>query len=100
MRYHPIDPSLFIRNRRRLVNALSPGAVAVFNANDIMPTSADGIRSFVQNTDLFYLCGIDQEETRLVLCPDAQEEKHREILFLKETSPEIVTWEGHKLSKA
>jgi len=100
MKYHPIDPSLFIRNRRRLANALSPGAVAVFNANDVMPTSADGIRSFVQNTDLFYLCGIDQEETILLLCPQAEEQKHREILFLKETNPEIITWEGRKLTKA
>lgn len=99
MKYHPIDPSLFIRNRRRLADALAPGAVAVFNANDVMPTSADGIRSFVQNTDLFYLCGIDQEETILLLCPRAEEEKHREILFVRETNPEIVTWQGRQLTQ-
>jgi Xaa-Pro aminopeptidase len=99
MKYAPIDPSLFIRNRQRLSNRIQRGSVAVFNSNDIMPTSADGIRSFVQNTDLFYLTGIDQEESILVICPDAQNQKHREILFLRETNEKIATWEGPKHTK-
>ncbi len=99
MRYLPIKKELFIQNREKFVKHLKPYSVAVFNSNDIMPTSADGIMSFVQNTDIFYLSGIDQEETILVICPDAEEEKHREILFIKETNERIATWEGHKLTK-
>lgn len=99
MKYAPIKPDLFIRNRQRLVNRLNPGSLAVFNSNDIMPTSADGVRSFIQNTDIFFMSGIDQEESILVICPDARNEKHREILFLRETSEKIATWEGPKYTK-
>jgi Xaa-Pro aminopeptidase len=96
MRYAPIDPQLFIENRRRLAARLPPHSIAVFNSNDIMPTSADGVHPFVQQTDLFYLSGIDQEESTLVLFPDAPEEKHREVLFLRETNEQIALWEGRK----
>ena len=99
MKYLPIDPDLFVENRKRFVEQLKPNSIAVFNSNDIMPTSADGIHAFVQQTDLFYLSGIDQEETTLIIWPDAREEKHREILFLKETSEQIALWEGQKYSK-
>ena len=99
MKYQPIDPQLFIHNRKQFTQALKPGSIAVFVANDIMPTSADGILPFIQSTDLFYLCGIDQEETFLVIFPDAVEEKHREILFVKETSERIAIWEGRKLTR-
>ena len=85
MRYVPVDPSLFVENRRRLKARLKPDSVAVFHSSDVMPTSADGRHVFVQHSDMSYLCGIDQEETILVICPDAQEEKHREILFVRET---------------
>ncbi len=94
MRYRPIQSSLFAGNRTRLKNQLKPNSIAIFNSNDIMPTSADGIHSFVQNTDLFYLSGIDQEETVLLLYPDSKEKKHREVLFIKETSDEIAIWDG------
>jgi Xaa-Pro aminopeptidase len=99
MRHRLINPSLFINNRKRFVNNLKPGSVAVFNANDIMPTNADGTMRFRQNNDLFYLTGADQEETILVICPDYPDKKLREVLFLKETSEMIATWEGHKLTK-
>lgn len=99
MRYNPIDNQLFIENRKKIVRGLKQGSVAVFNANDTMPSNADGVLPFVQNTDLFYLTGIDQEETILLLCPDAREEKHKEILFLRETSEKIAIWEGHKHTK-
>jgi Xaa-Pro aminopeptidase len=99
MRYLRVDSSLFIQNRQKFAAALKPNAVAVFNSNDIMPTSADGVRSFIQNTDFFYLSGIDEEESILFLFPDAGEEKHKEILFIKETSEEIAVWEGPKYSK-
>lgn len=99
MRYLPIDKKLFVQNRKRFTKQLEKNAIAVFNSNDIMPTSADGTHGFIQQTDLFYLSGIDQEESTLVICPDAKEEKHREILFVKETNEQIALWEGHKYSK-
>jgi Xaa-Pro aminopeptidase len=99
MKYGPIDPTLFTENRQHLAQEMAPHSIAVLNANDIMPTSADGMHNFIQQTDLFYLCGIDQEETILLLFPDAAEAKHRQILFVKETNPEIATWEGHKYSQ-
>lgn len=99
MKYTPINSQLFIENRKRLAKKLKPNSIAVFNSNDIMPTSADGSMMFVQNTDIFYLSGIDQEESILVLFPDAIEEANREILFLKETNEHIAIWEGHKYTK-
>ena len=99
MRYESISPSLFIRNREKLRGLLKPGSMVVVHANDIYPTNADGTMSFKQNSDLFYLSGVDQEETVLVLMPDAVDPKEREILFLKETSEQIAIWEGAKLTK-
>lgn len=99
MRYKNIDKALFIANRERLRKELKPNAVAVVNANDVMPTSADGTMPFRQNSDLFYLTGVDQEETIFVMCPDFPDKKYREVLFLRETNDLIATWEGHKLTK-
>ena len=99
MRYGPIAPELFVENRRRFRELLPARSLAIFNANDILPTNADGTLAFRQNNDLFYLSGVDQEESILVICPDAALEKHREILFLKETSEHILVWEGYKLTK-
>lgn len=99
MRYETIGKELFIANRKRLLKELKPNAVAVFNANDVMSTNADGTMRFRQNSDLFYMTGVDQEETILVLCPGFPDKKYREILFLRETNEQIATWEGHKLTK-
>ncbi|MCZ8070650.1 MAG: aminopeptidase P family protein [Bacteroidota bacterium] len=99
MRYNPIPSELFIRNRKRFAHELKPNSLALFNANDTMPTNADGTMVFRQNNDLFYLTGVDQEESILVLCPNFPDEKWREVLFLKETSEMIAIWEGHKLTK-
>ena len=99
MKYPPIDQNLFIKNRRNFAKHLSPKALAVFNANDIMPSNADGTMPFKQNTDLFYLSGIDQEESILLVFPEAKEEKFREVLFIKKTSELIAIWEGHKYTK-
>ncbi len=99
MRYETIDNTLFINNRKRLAEKLKSKAIAVLNANDTMPTSADGAFPFKQNTDLFYLTGIEQEETILLLCPEASDNRYREILFIKETSENIALWEGEKLTK-
>ena len=99
MRYDQIDPQLFIDNRKKFNQHLSDGALAVFNANDILPTNADGTLPLVQNRDLFYLTGVDQEETILVLFPNAFDPAHREMLFVIETNDEIARWEGAKLTK-
>lgn len=99
MRYPPIDPRLFVENRRKVAGLLKPGSIAVLNSSDVMPKSADGVHPFVQQTDLVYLSGIDQEESTLLLFPDAREEKYREILFLRETSEETALWEGRKFSQ-
>jgi Xaa-Pro aminopeptidase len=94
-----IDSKLFVENRKRLVERLQPNSLVVVNANDVMPTNADGTMGFHQNADLFYLTGVNQEETVLLLAPDAAEEKNREILFVRETNENIAIWEGHKLTK-
>lgn len=99
MRYTPPPADLFIQNRNRLASRLKPGSIAVVNANDTMPTNGDGVRSFVQNADLFYLSGINQEETILLLFPDAPESKFREILFIRETNERLATWQGPQLSQ-
>lgn len=100
MKYLPIDNQLFIENRKRFTSHMKDGSVAFFNSNDIYPTSADGTLPFKQHADIFYLSGVDQEESALALFPDCTEEKHREILFLKETNENIAIWEGEKLTKA
>ncbi|MFZ4763648.1 MAG: aminopeptidase P N-terminal domain-containing protein [Roseimicrobium sp.] len=99
MRVRTLPASLFQAARKRLIKELPPGALVILHANDIYPTNADGVMPFHQSSDLFYLSGVDQEETVLVLFPDAPEEKHREMLFLRETNEHIAIWEGDKLSK-
>ena len=99
MRYEPINPELFISNRHNFVKHLLKCSLAVFHSNDIMPTNADGTMAFRQNNDLLYLSGIDQEESVLLLFPDAKDERNREILFIRETNDHILTWEGYKLTK-
>jgi Xaa-Pro aminopeptidase len=99
MRYQAADAQLYVKNRKKLLGKLPPKSIAVFNSNDIMPTNADGTMRFHQNNDLFYLSGIDQEESILVLCPDFPKEEWRELLFLRKTDEHIAIWEGHKYTK-
>ena len=99
MRYEPISSQLFIRNRDKLRRLLKPNSVVIVHANDIYPTNADGTQSFCQNNDLYYLTGINQEETVIILMPDAVDPKQREILFVRETNDHVAVWEGAKLTK-
>lgn len=99
MRYESIDPQLFVANRERLKQLLLPNSLVAVNTNDLPPTNADGNLAMPPNSDLFYLTGVEQEQTILLLYPDADDEKHREILFLREPTPEIELWEGRKLTK-
>ncbi len=99
MKYLPISKKLFIENRKRFAASLKPGSVAFFNSNDEMPRNGDGNFPFRQNSDLFYLCGIDQEQSLLVICPDSPLPQYREVLFLRKTNEVIAVWEGHKYTK-
>jgi Xaa-Pro aminopeptidase len=99
MRHKKINKQLFIANRKQLAKELKSNSLALFNSNDTMPTNADGTMAFRQNNDLFYLTGVDQENSILVLCPDFPDKKYREVLFVQETNEHIATWEGHKLTK-
>ena len=99
MRYRPLTSKLYSKNRDYFTRALEPGGLAVFNSNDIYPISADSTLPFAQHRDIFYLSGIDQEESILLLFPNAPKLEHREILFIKKTSDLIAVWEGQKLTK-
>lgn len=99
MKYHPIDSSLFVKNRKNFMAQMKPNSMAVFNSNDIYPISADSTMPFEQHRDIFYLSGVDQEESVLVLFPDCPNEELREVLFLRETNEHIAVWEGEKLTK-
>ena len=99
MKYPSIEPTFFIQNRNRFINHLKPNSVAVFNSNDEFPRNGDQNFSFRQNSDLFYLSGIDQEKTILLLAPDCPIEAYREVLFTLETNEYLATWYGEKLSQ-
>ena len=99
MKYESIDSKLFIKNRLNFSKKMKENGIAFFNSNDIYPVSADSTLPFEQHRDIFYLSGIDQEESVLVLCPNSINPKHREILFLKETNDHIAVWEGPKINK-
>ncbi|MFL1010832.1 aminopeptidase P family protein [Flavisericum labens] len=99
MKYNPIDKSLFVKNRKKFAKLMQANSLAIFNSNDIYPISADSTLPFQQHRDIFYLSGVDQEESVLVLFPDCPKDKHKEILFLKETNEHIAIWEGEKLTK-
>lgn len=99
MRYAKINTKLFVDNRAKFVKELKPNSAAIFMSNDVMPTNSDGTMKFKQNTDLFWLTGVDQEETILLFYPDAADESMREVLFVRETNDTIMTWEGKKLNK-
>ena len=99
MKYQSINSELFVKNRAKFIAQMQPNSLAVFNSNDIFSTGADSTLPFHQHRNIFYLSGIDQEESILILFPDAKNSKHKEILFIKETNEHIAIWEGAKLSK-
>ena len=99
MRYTPIISDIYKKNRNGFMSKMKKESIAVFNSNDIYPIGADSTFPFEQHRDIFYLTGIDQEKTILLLSPQAKEIKNREILFIKKTDKNIQIWEGPKLSK-
>lgn len=99
MRYDTIPNTLFINNRKRFEEKMEPNTIAILTSNDVKHNNADDVMGFTQNNDLFYLSGIDQEDTILVLYPDAYKPENRAILFVKETNEHIKIWDGEKLTK-
>jgi Xaa-Pro aminopeptidase len=99
MKYTPIINELFIYNRKNFVSRLKPSAIAIFNSNDEFPKNGDQSFPFKQNPDFFYLTGIDQEQSVLLLFPDCPNPLYREVLFLRQTNEHIAIWEGHKYTK-
>lgn len=99
MRHAAIDPGLFIKHRRSLTALVPKHSLVVVHAADVLPTTGDGTLPFHPASDLFWLAGIEQEESVLVLAPDATEPAHREILFIRQPNEHMATWEGEKLSK-
>ena len=99
MRYHQLDRDIFIENRAKFTGMMKPNSLAIFTSNDMYPTSADAHLPFKQHSDILYLSGADQEESILVLFPDAHKDSLREVLFLKETNDLIAVWEGAKFTK-
>ena len=94
-----LNQDLFKQNRNKFFKKMSAGGLALFHSNDQMPTNADGLMPFCQNNDLFYLTGIDQEESSLIIFHDLKKNIYKEILFIKKTNDLIKVWEGHKLTK-
>ena len=99
MKYDKINNSLFIKNRNNFLSKMKPNSVAIFNSNDIYPVSADSTLPFEQHRDIFYLSGIDQEESVLILRTDKTNDITESILLLKETDDHIAVWEGPKVNK-
>jgi Xaa-Pro aminopeptidase len=98
-RYQLIDQKLFIENRKRFTVQLKPKSLAIFHSNEELPRNGDSTYNFKQNSDMFWLTGIDQEECTVVMFPDCPVEAYREALFVKRTNEHIAVWDGHKYTK-
>src|ERR1700760_3407245 len=99
MKYQPINNTLFTFNRKNFVSRIKPNSIAIFHSNDEFPRNGDQAFTFKQNADFFYLSGIDQEQSILILYPDCPNPLYKEVLFLRQTNEHIAVWEGHKYTK-
>ena len=97
MKNLPLDPKIFIENRKRFIKEMKPNSIAIFNSNDEVPSNGDALYRFQQNTDLYWLCGIEQEEAMVILFPDAPEEKYKEVLVLVRPNEMKEKWDGKRL---
>ncbi|HEY2728275.1 MAG TPA: aminopeptidase P family protein [Parafilimonas sp.] len=97
MKNLPLNPQIFIENRKRFVKEMKPNSIAIFNSNDEVSSNADALYRFQQNTNLYWLCGIEQEDTMLILFPDNPEEKYREVLVLIRPVELKEKWDGRRL---
>ena len=99
MKYLPLNPKIFIQNRKRFVEKMDKNSIAIFNSNDELPTNADQLFKFKQNTDLIWLTGIEQEDSMLILFPDNPDPKYREVLVLVRPNELKEKWDGHRLRR-
>lgn len=99
MKYQPLNPELFINNRKRFVEKMGKQSIAIFNSNDELPSNADQTFKFKQNSDLFWLTGIEQEDTMLILFPDNPDANYKEVLVLLRPNEVKEKWDGHRLRK-
>ena len=97
MKYLPLNPEIFIQNRKRFVAKMEKNSIAIFNSNDELPTNGDALHPFVQNSDLFWLSGINQQNSMVILFPDNPDEKYREVLVLVRPDELKEKWNGHQL---
>ena len=100
MKYLPLNPEIFVQNRKRFTAAMDKNAIAIFNSNDELPMNGDALHKFKQNSDLFWLTGIEQEDTMLVLFPGNPDPKYREVLVLVRPNELKEKWDGHRLRAA
>lgn len=97
MKYLPLNPEIFIQNRRRFVQKMEKNSIAIFNSNDELPTNGDALHRFKQNSDLYWLSGVEQEDTMVILFPDNPDPKYREVLVLVRPNELKEKWDGHRL---
>src|SRR3954464_5132981 len=97
MKYLPLNPAIFIENRKRFVSKMERNALAIFNSNDELPINGDALYKFKQNSDLIWLTGIEQEDSMLILYPDNPDPKYREVLVLIRPNELKEKWDGHRL---
>jgi Xaa-Pro aminopeptidase len=99
MKYLRLNPEIFVQNRKRFIEKMDKNSIAIFNSNDELPFNGDALHPFVQNSDLFWLTGIEQEDTMVILFPDNPDEKYREVLVLVRPNELKEKWNGHQLRK-
>src|SRR5687767_3759797 len=97
MKYLPLNSDIFVQNRKRFTDRMEKNAIAIFNSNDELPTNADQLYKFRQNSDLLWLTGIEQEDSMLILYPDNPDVKYREVLVLVRPNEMKEKWDGHRL---
>lgn len=97
MKYLPVNPDIFIQNRKRFADRMEKQSIAIFNSNDELPTNGDAIYPFRQNADLYWLTGIEQEDSMLILFPDNPDPKYREVLVLVRPNELKEKWDGYRL---
>ncbi len=100
MKHLPLNPKIFIENRKRFVKAMQPNSIAIFNSNDEVPSNGDALYRFQQNSDLYWLCGIEQEDTMVILFPDCPDPKYKEVLVLVRPNELKEKWDGKRLRAA
>ncbi len=97
MKYLPLNPDIFVQNRVRYIRLLKKNSLAIFNSNDELPANGDSLHKFKQNSDLFWLTGIEQEDSMLILFPGNPDPKYREVLVLVRPNELKEKWDGHRL---